>query len=114
MKLVDTKADCLRLGGEWVNANSNFDNVPSAMMTLFIMSSTEGWIDIFYLAMDVRGKDLQPKRNANPDFIYTVIYFVSFMIIGSQFIINFFAGVVIDNFNKVKEKEELGNQFVTL
>ena len=35
------------------------------------------------------------------------------MIIGSQFIINLFVGVVIDNFNTIKEKEELGNMFVT-
>jgi hypothetical protein len=31
------------------------------------------------------------------------------MIVGSQFIINLFVGVVIHNFNKIKEKEELGN-----
>lgn len=35
------------------------------------------------------------------------------MIIGSQFIINLFVGVVIDNFNTIKEREELGNTFVT-
>lgn len=35
------------------------------------------------------------------------------MIVGSQFIINLFVGVVIDNFNTIKEKEELGNMFVT-
>ena len=41
------------------------------------------------------------------------LYFVAFMIIGSQFIINLFVGVVIDNFNKIKEKDEMGNNFVT-
>ena len=41
------------------------------------------------------------------------LYFVSFMIIGSQFIINLFVGVVIDNFNKIKEQDEMGNCFVT-
>ena len=35
------------------------------------------------------------------------------MIIGSQFIINLFVGVVIDNFNKIKEKDEMGSNFVT-
>ena len=45
MDLVETKEDCLSLGGEWVNTESNFDNVPNAMLTLFIMSSTENWID---------------------------------------------------------------------
>jgi len=35
------------------------------------------------------------------------------MIIGSQFIMNLFVGVVIDNFKTIKEKQELGNMFVT-
>lgn len=35
------------------------------------------------------------------------------MIVGALFIINLFVGVVIDNFNKIKEKSETGNIFVT-
>ena len=41
------------------------------------------------------------------------LYFVAYMIIGSQFIVNLFVGVVIDNFNKIKEKDEMGSNFVT-
>ena len=41
------------------------------------------------------------------------MYFVIFMIFGSQFILNLFVGVIMDNFNKIKEKEELGSLFVT-
>jgi len=35
------------------------------------------------------------------------------MITGSEFIINLFVGVVIDQFNRIKENEELGKMFVT-
>ena len=35
-----------------------------------------------------------------------VIYFVSFMICGSLFVMNMFVGVVIDNFNKEKDRQE--------
>jgi len=35
------------------------------------------------------------------------------MVFGSQFILNLFVGVIMDNFNKIKEKEELGSLFVT-
>lgn len=35
------------------------------------------------------------------------------MILGSQFILNLFVGVIMDNFNKIKEKEEMGSLFVT-
>jgi voltage-dependent calcium channel L type alpha-1D len=74
------------------------------------MTTTEGWVDVMYSGIDSRGIDLQPKKDAN---IATIIYFVAFMVMGSQFIINLFVGVVIDNFNTIKEKEELGNMFVT-
>lgn len=35
------------------------------------------------------------------------------MIAGSMLVLNLFIGVVIDNFNKIKESEEVGNLFVT-
>jgi hypothetical protein len=41
---VNTKYDCLNQGGEWINADQNFDNVFEAMSTLFQVSTTEGWI----------------------------------------------------------------------
>jgi hypothetical protein len=53
---------------------------------------------------------MQPKRNYNE---VMTVYFIGYMIIGSLFIMNLFVGVVIDNFNKIKEKEELGSAFVT-
>jgi hypothetical protein len=53
---------------------------------------------------------MQPQKDHNTVF---VIYFVFFMIIGSQFILNLFVGVIMDNFNKIKDKEELGSLFVT-
>ena len=53
---------------------------------------------------------MEPIENHTPA---VMIFFIAFMIVGSQFIINLFVGVVIDNFNTIKEKEELGNMFVT-
>lgn len=72
--------------------------------------TTEGWVSVMYSGIDSRGPNLQPKQNSN---IGTIFYFIVFMIIGSQFITNLFVGVVIDNFNTIKEKEELDNMFVT-
>lgn len=74
------------------------------------MTTTEGWVEVMFNGIDIRGIDLQPKTNEN---IGLILFFIGFMIIGSQFIINLFVGVVIDNFNTIKEKEELGNMFVT-
>ena len=60
--------------------------------------------------MDSRGVNLQPKENENWLWVF---YFIGFMVVGSMFVINLFVGVVIDNFNKIKQQEELGNIFVT-
>ena len=60
--------------------------------------------------IDATGIDLQPKENNN---IYFALFFIAFMVVGSMLIVNLFVGVVIDNFNKIKINEELGNMFVT-
>jgi hypothetical protein len=52
----------------------------------------------------------QPRRDNQRG---SILYFVAFMILGSQFILNLFVGVIMDNFNKIKEKEEMGSLFVT-
>ena len=80
------------------------------MNTLFQMTTTEGWVNVMYDGIDAVGLDMQPKKNTS---VWLSLYFIAFMIVGSQFIINLFVGVVIDNFNTIKEKEELGNMFVT-
>ena len=74
------------------------------------MITTEGWMSIMYNGIDATGIDLQPKENNN---IFFALFFIAFMVVGSMLILNLFVGVVIDNFNKIKINEELGNMFVT-
>ena len=59
------------------------------------MMTTEGWLEVMEAGIDSQGVDLQPKYNSN---LFMLSFFIIFMIIGSQFIINLFVGVVIDNF----------------
>jgi len=80
------------------------------MLTLFIVSSFEGWPDIMYQAVDgttVAEVNLPiylqgPVKNGSPLSAY---YFVSFILIGSFFFLNFFIGVLFLNF-KAAQKEE--------
>lgn len=74
------------------------------------MMTTEGWLDVMYDGIDSRGIHLQPKKNNN---VAIALFFIAFMVVGSMLIFNLFVGVVIDNFNKIKTNEELGNMFVT-
>jgi hypothetical protein len=41
-----TKLECNDNGGSWLTHDSNYDDVPGAMMSLFIISTLEGWPDI--------------------------------------------------------------------
>jgi hypothetical protein len=54
---VDTKFDCINLGGEWMNADQHFDNVFEAMSTLFQVTTTEGWVEIMNRGIDSVGID---------------------------------------------------------
>ena len=57
---VTTKFDCLDYGGEWVNADSHFDNVGAGFITLFGVMTTEGWIDVMWNAVDASKIDHVP------------------------------------------------------
>jgi voltage-gated cation channel len=94
---VETKYDCINQGGEWVNADQNFDNIFQALSTLFQVSSTEGWIDIMNKGVDSVGIDLQPKKNQNQ---YWSIYFMFFIILGCFLVLDLFVGVVVSTFNR--------------
>ena len=98
---IQTKWDCLDYGGEWVNKENNFDNVQTGMLTMFGMSSTEGWLDVMWDAVDTTEVHQVPRRNNNPGYI---LFFMFFMIVLSLFILNLFVGVVINTFNIEKEK----------
>ena len=79
-------------------------------MTLVEMMTTEGWVDVMHNGIDGVSPGKQPITNNTEVY---AIYFVAFMIVGSQFILNLFVGVVMDNFNKLKEQSEMGSCFVT-
>ena len=67
------------------------------------MSTTEGWNAVMWSGVDTTQVDYVPKKDNN---IYYVFFFIAFIVIGSQFFINLFVGVVINTFNKQKGKLE--------
>jgi hypothetical protein len=99
--ILETAQDCVNIGGEWMNIDANFDNIMNAMVTLFEMATTEGWIAVMWNGVDSRGLGYQPKRENS---MIWVLFFILFIIVGSLFILNLFVGVVINTFNEEKEK----------
>ena len=77
------------------------------MTTLFGMMSTEGWLDVMWSTVDSTQIYQVPKRNNSAAFVF---FFMFFMIVGTLFILNLFVGVVINTFDK--EKEKLSNNML--
>jgi uncharacterized protein YjbI with pentapeptide repeats len=77
-----------------------FDSVPMAMLTLFECSTTEGWIDIMFGAIDSTTIDGQPMRDYN---LLWIGFFVVFMMMGGYFVLNLFVGVILNNFEAQTE-----------
>lgn len=57
---INSKSDCFDYGGDWVNKPFNFDNIIEAMITLFVLSTTEGWVNMMFDGVDSRGIGLNP------------------------------------------------------
>lgn len=96
-------------GGYWLNKDSNFDNVLTAMLSLFISATTEGWAEIMHDGVDAVGIGKQPKPENN--FAWS-LFFVVFIIFGSFFILNLLVGVIIDQFTQEKSLER-GEAFLS-
>ena len=43
-----TEESCIKHDGEWKRYDHNFDSVPNGLLTLFIISTLEGWPDIMF------------------------------------------------------------------
>ncbi|KAL6065679.1 hypothetical protein STEG23_028040 [Scotinomys teguina] len=100
---ITTKAECHAAHYRWVRRKYNFDNLGQALMSLFVLSSKDGWVNIMYDGLDAVGIDQQPVQNHNP---WMLLYFISFLLIVSFFVLNMFVGVVVENFHKCRQHQE--------
>ncbi|XP_041670757.1 voltage-dependent T-type calcium channel subunit alpha-1G isoform X4 [Cheilinus undulatus] len=100
---ITNKSDCLQANHKWVRHKYNFDNLGQALMSLFVLASKDGWVDIMYDGLDAVGVDQQPIMNYNP---WMLLYFISFLLIVAFFVLNMFVGVVVENFHKCRRHQE--------
>lgn len=71
----------------------------NSILSLFIISTCEGWLDFMLQATDAVDIGMEPKRDQNPAYQYLIIFY---MIFGSLFITNLFIEVVINTFYREK------------
>ncbi|KAF7258663.1 hypothetical protein EG68_04263 [Paragonimus skrjabini miyazakii] len=86
----------------WLNNPLNFDNVPNAMLTLFAVSTFEGWPGLLYRSIDSYDEDYGKVYNNRP---IVAIFYVAYIIVIAFFMINIFVGFVIVTFQQEGEQE---------
>ncbi|XP_036765377.2 voltage-dependent L-type calcium channel subunit alpha-1S isoform X1 [Manis pentadactyla] len=87
---------------QWVHNDFHFDNVLSAMMSLFTVSTFEGWPQLLYKAIDAYEEDTGPVYNHRVEM---AIFFITYLILIAFFMMNIFVGFVIVTFQEQGETE---------
>ncbi|XP_044123509.1 voltage-dependent L-type calcium channel subunit alpha-1S [Neovison vison] len=87
---------------QWVHSDFHFDNVLSAMMSLFTVSTFEGWPQLLYQAIDSYKEDTGPIYNNRVEM---AIFFIIYIILIAFFMMNIFVGFVIVTFQEQGETE---------
>lgn len=130
------KKECLAdKKNAWVNQKYNFDDLGKALMSLFVLSSRDGWVNIMYTGLDAVGVDQQVRKILNyvsvtelaPQLFsrllfflslffstqpvenyseWRLLYFISFILLVGFFVLNMFVGVVVENFHRCREEQE--------
>ncbi|RZF39363.1 hypothetical protein LSTR_LSTR000884 [Laodelphax striatellus] len=87
---------------QWERNIFHFDDVAEAMLTLFTVSTFEGWPDLLYKSIDSNAENFGPIHNFRP---IVAAYFIIYIIIIAFFMVNIFVGFVIVTFQNEGEQE---------
>ncbi|XP_035684364.1 voltage-dependent calcium channel type A subunit alpha-1-like isoform X12 [Branchiostoma floridae] len=89
---------------EWKRRDFHYDNVFWALLTLFTVTTGEGWPAILQWSMDSTTEDTGPSPGYRKEMaIYYVVYFVVFPF----FFVNIFVALIIITFQEEGEKQAL-------
>eukprot|EP00755_Sulcionema_specki_P015465 Sspe_Gene.59469::Locus_32653_Transcript_1_1_Confidence_1.000_Length_6391::g.59469::m.59469 len=89
---------------EKLNRHENFRTLPAACLILFQVCTAETWTEVMEGTM-VEPPDCDPARDNCGKGWKSIVYFSSFMIVGSFIFLNMFIYVVLDNF--VEHRREM-------
>uniref|UniRef100_A0A8C4WZ97 Ion transport domain-containing protein n=1 Tax=Eptatretus burgeri TaxID=7764 RepID=A0A8C4WZ97_EPTBU len=86
----------------WQNNDFMFDDILSGMLTLFTVSTFEGWPALLHRAIDSHSENVGPIYNYRVEIS---VFFVIYIIIIAFFMMNIFVGFVIVTFQEQGEQE---------
>ena len=97
--IYKNKKKCIENNFIWEPEEDNFDSITSSILIVYELATTSGWYNIMYKINLVTNN-------------FSTLYFISFMIIGCIFIMNFSVTCVVDTFVSLREIME-GDVFLT-
>ncbi len=89
----------------------HFENLPLALLTLFSVLTLEGWVDVLRIQMfgsagfpdyPIEFASVEPISTAQP--LAAVVYFVSFVLVGTMIVLNLFVGIVVQGMEAAHEE----------
>ena len=75
----------------------NFDNFGNGLISLFVLSTMEGWPDYIYTLVDGNGESIGPMKDNQNYIKYLIIFFI---LVGSIFSVNLFVAMLSMKFDE--------------
>lgn len=92
--VIRDKWDCFDVGGNWLDEDISYNNVFKSMLSLFQISSCQGWIFLMNKAVDGKGIDQEPVEEYND---MKAIFFLVYFFVSNFILLNMFVGIIIEN-----------------
>ncbi|XP_071960409.1 voltage-dependent L-type calcium channel subunit alpha-1D-like isoform X3 [Antedon mediterranea] len=86
----------------WITNEFHFDTIYYAMLSLFTVSTFEGWPKLLYVSIDSHEVNMGPIYNFRPQ---VAIFYFAYIIVIAFFMVNIFVGFVIVTFQSAGEQE---------
>jgi hypothetical protein len=83
----------------WKNGYLNFDNLLNALVSLFVISTLDGYGQAMFDSLDITGIDKQPEMNANPA---AFLFYVGFIVLCAFSLLNLYVGVIFYQFSRIR------------
>ncbi|CAD8192000.1 unnamed protein product [Paramecium octaurelia] len=101
--------ECKQLGKSWIVYKHNFDNITTAMPSLFVISTFDGWGAILWASQNSRESYYGPHPYYSQAPTY--VFYIAFCTIGSMFFLQLFTGVLFINLKA--NSKQIENQQLT-
>lgn len=80
---------------QWLHPPLNFDNTVISLLSLFVVVTRDGWLDVAFQGMDSTGVDKQPSLNNSG---WAAVYFMAFVVLLSFVWLSMIVALVCENY----------------